>query len=467
MTGRILIADDVPAHRIILRSCLADAAYEVRLAHESAELLRSLRADAPDLILLADPLDDQGAARLLGAIRALPGGDRVPVIVLSPDADGASRTEAVRAGADAVMARLPDSALLRARIRNLMRRSAKEAELARSDGREDALGLAAGFAEPMAAFLDRPGQIALVAETLAQGLDWRNGLSRRMRDRIAVIDPARALRDLGELPAPPDAIVIGEHMSGSDTVAQMISDLRSRAETLNSALVLTQQTPDIGRAVAALDLGVSDVVETGFDPAEMAQILRREIARKVREDSRRAALQDGLRLAHTDPLTGLYNRRSAMQHLSQVMVESQACGQSFAVMVLDLDRFKAVNDRFGHAAGDVVLTEVTARMQAALRRGDFMARLGGEEFLAVVRNCDPHAARIAAERLRQAVASAPVQLPGAAPAIDVTVSIGMVICAPDDPERSAAELIDLADRALYAAKADGRNQVTVYEKTAA
>lgn len=463
MAGRILIADDVSTHRIILKTRLAEAAYQVNLARDPAELLREAARARPDLMLIADPMAGSSRLELMQRLRALPQLTGVPRIVMQEDLGRDARIAAIRAGADAVVGRLPETPLVRARVRNLMRRSAQESELRRA--MTSASSEAMAFAEPASEFAEQPGQIAIIAESLAEGLIWRNGLSARMRDRIAVLDPAHPLADLDKLP-PPDAIVVGEQTEMPEAAIQLVSDLRSRAETLNAAVVLVQRHPNQPRTIAALDLGVCEVVDDGFDAPEMAQILRREIARKARDDSRRAELQDGLRLANTDPLTGLHNRRSALLHLGNVMQQAETKGQGFAVMVLDLDRFKAVNDKFGHAAGDTVLTKVTNRMQACLRRGDFMARIGGEEFLAVIRNCDLDAARVAAERLRHAVAAAPVELPLLGVHVDVTVSIGMVIGGAGGAQGTAAELIDLADRGLYASKAEGRNQVTVYRSAA-
>jgi two-component system, cell cycle response regulator len=134
----------------------------------------------------------------------------------------------------------------------------------------------------------------------------------------------------------------------------------------------------------------------------------------------------------------------------------------FAVMVLDLDHFKAVNDRWGHAAGDAVLVEVARRLAANLRAGDFVARIGGEEFLVVLPATDLVDARSIAERLRQAVREKPFALPQGG-MLTVTASIGLALsdCLLRDPEQPVAELIDRADQALMTAKSAGRNRVTL------
>ncbi len=182
----------------------------------------------------------------------------------------------------------------------------------------------------------------------------------------------------------------------------------------------------------------------------------------------RASVQDGLRLAMIDSLTGLHNRRYGMAQLAAIADISRRSGQEFAVMVVDLDRFKSVNDRWGHAAGDAVLIEVAERLNRNLRVGDLLARIGGEEFLIALPETSLTEARSIAERLCHAVEESPVRI-GDFAALQVTVSIGLATsadaCAPCVKD-TLSELIDRADRALLYAKSAGRNQVTI-SRTAA
>src|SRR5690606_9070647 len=113
------------------------------------------------------------------------------------------------------------------------------------------------------------------------------------------------------------------------------------------------------------------------------------------------------------------------------------------VMMIDLDKFKSINDRFGHDAGDAVLKEFSRRLQENIRGVDLVARFGGEEFFVAMPDVDRHAAAMAAERIRRAVEGAPVVLPGGAGAVNVTVSVGVAIAGPDD--RDAEAIIKRAD----------------------
>ena len=128
--------------------------------------------------------------------------------------------------------------------------------------------------------------------------------------------------------------------------------------------------------------------------------------------------------------------------------------------MLDIDRFKVVNDRWGHAAGDRVLKEVAGRMAGSCRAGDLLGRIGGEEFLAVFADVTGPEAAVIAERLRDAVARTPVPTEAAGP-LAITVSGGLLALDPDDGDHSLSEAMSRADAALYRAKAEGRNRITI------
>ncbi|MES1938212.1 GGDEF domain-containing protein [Salinisphaera hydrothermalis] len=154
-------------------------------------------------------------------------------------------------------------------------------------------------------------------------------------------------------------------------------------------------------------------------------------------------------LINLDPLTKIHNRRVSEQLLKNCIAERIGGG----VIMFDLDRFKAINDTYGHAVGDQVLTAVAARCKALLRANECVSRWGGEEFLVVIPGADDVVVRQVAERLRRAIANAPI---GAVPR--VTASFGVTTIRPDD---SPAGVLERADRALYRSKQRGRNRVAV------
>jgi diguanylate cyclase (GGDEF)-like protein len=162
-------------------------------------------------------------------------------------------------------------------------------------------------------------------------------------------------------------------------------------------------------------------------------------------------------MADRDSLTGLANRRRLLAVGQEEQRRARRFGHPLAALMLDLDRFKLVNDRHGHGAGDDVLREVARRILATVRETDLPARYGGEEFAVLLPETDLETAREAAERIRLAVAEIPVSTRRGA--VAVTLSAGVAVLGDETPDLGA--LFDAADAALYAAKAAGRNRVSV------
>lgn len=163
--------------------------------------------------------------------------------------------------------------------------------------------------------------------------------------------------------------------------------------------------------------------------------------------------------AATDALTGLPNRRVLDQRLTEELRRAQRYRKPLSLMLLDVDRFKKVNDSYGHLAGDAVLKTLAKLFVKQIRDVDFVARYGGEEFMFILPETDNVGAELAAQRIRRAVADSSVPLPDGRE-VNVTVSIG-IVCFPHCGG-SVQELTERADRALYAAKLAGRNQVKLY-----
>ena len=155
-----------------------------------------------------------------------------------------------------------------------------------------------------------------------------------------------------------------------------------------------------------------------------------------------------------DPLTGMLNRTALVNRTAEIEFQSRVSGEPVAVILLDLDRFKLVNDTRGHATGDTVLREVAYRLRKELRAYDLVYRLGGEEFVVLLLGGTPAATSATAEQLRASVAAAPIV------GLDLTVSIGVAASSPGTPF-VWDDVFNRADAALYRAKADGRDRVTI------
>ena len=191
-------------------------------------------------------------------------------------------------------------------------------------------------------------------------------------------------------------------------------------------------------------------------------LVKGEITPRLLERALRYALKLGetlealRRLATRDQLTGLLNRREFDRILQEEIERSRRFGHDFALILADIDHFKRVNDTRGHPAGDAVLREIGRRFAASVRSVDRVTRIGGEEFAIVMLEADAAMARQQAERLRQTIEQQACAL-SEGESLAVTVSLGLAVFPRDGAD--AAALVQAADRALYAAKAAGRNRV--------
>ena len=240
-------------------------------------------------------------------------------------------------------------------------------------------------------------------------------------------DPACTVR----LPA--DDVSRRHARIAADADGHVLVDLRSRNGTWVN-----------GHAVERHRLRAGDRVRVGA-------FVARYVAAGDPEGTELSALASASR---RDPLTGLANRRAFEEELAREAARAVRAGAPLAVVALDVDRFKAVNDRHGHAAGDAVLRELAARASAAVRAGDLAARIGGEEFALLLPGAALPNALELAERVRAAIAAAPVDAGGTP--LAVTVSLGCAALAPDE---APGALLARADARLYEAKRSGRDRV--------
>ena len=198
-----------------------------------------------------------------------------------------------------------------------------------------------------------------------------------------------------------------------------------------------------------------------LERSQRESIIDQRTASLHEEITRRRESQERLRfLAHHDELTGAKNRRWILQQLGELMVKQAETPRHLAVLMLDIDYFKKVNDNHGHDAGDEVLKGFVETLQHHLRRDDLLGRYGGEEFLILLPDTEQHEALLVAERLRQAVETTTYQ--SNHQPLHITTSLGIALMG-TETRISAEELISRADTALYQAKAEGRNRFVLWQ----
>lgn len=451
MSGRILIVDKGASGRIVLRAILDAAGYGVASVSGVENFLQVDTPYHPSLVLYA--ADGMAADENVKDIQTLKEELHCPLIALT--GDPSLRFRLMQAGADDVQPLSLHQPMLLARIRAELRRERDADALSLRKDTHHALG----FAEDPTSHAPRPAPLITLISDSEENDSMKEAITQLTRActqnwRMGPLMPQRRGRQNADLFVI-DARKIPLRPDGTP-VLRVVPELRSDPETGQAMQLVIFSPEHIDFAANALDMGADDVIAENVDPAEVAHRAGLLLRRKQASDRFRDNVRRGLQAAVTDPLTGLHNRRYA---LSQIIHLTRA-HPKLAILALDLDHFKAVNDRHGHSAGDDLLIGLADRLREILRPGDLIARIGGEEFVAALPCADSEAAYEVAERLRQAIADTPFHTARGTPPLTVTASIGITIQnGPLTPDTTAEELLDLADKALYAAKEAGRNRI--------
>jgi diguanylate cyclase (GGDEF)-like protein len=242
-------------------------------------------------------------------------------------------------------------------------------------------------------------------------------------------------------------------MPGTDGLA-VCREVRQRAESYLYLIVLTSRE-SADDMVTGLEAGADDFLTKPFNQSEMRARLRSGI-RVLDLQAGLLAAQEALRqYATLDHLTGLWNRRMILEQLERELNRVKRDRRTLTVALLDIDRFKDVNDRYGHPTGDAVLRDVAAAIRTQLREYDFVGRYGGEEFILLLPGCEASDGCVIANRVRTRISSEPVRHGDLV--IPVTVSLG--VASTESVGLDVSALIEAADAALYRAKANGRDRV--------
>jgi two-component system cell cycle response regulator len=449
VTARILVVDDIAANLRLLEAKLLADYYEVIPASSGPEAIEAAFTQSPDIVLLDVMMPGTDGYEVCRRLKASPATRYIPVVMVTALTDPTERVRGLEAGADDFLSKPVDDATLSARVRALLRmKQMQDAWRLRAETARDL-----GLPPPP----DPPAEVAgaracVVSASAAEGMAICQILERDgvLTERAETAEGA--WRCLAEHSA--DLAVLALPRDGAESL-RLASRLRANAATRDLPLLLVADPEQKGLLLRGFDIGANDHTLRPIDPQELRARARNQIRRKRMQELLRAQLDRSLEMAVTDPLTGLRNRRYLRRHLeSQLQREPGA-----AVLLIDLDRFKMINDAHGHEAGDAVLKEVARRLEAELRAADVVARWGGEEFVAVLAGAPAENLMQVAERLRVALEREPVRLPSGVE-LAVTLCVG-VAAAPRGGDPDA--LLRAADAALYSAKASGRNRSVMAE----
>lgn len=450
MTARILVVDDVPANVKLLEARLLADYFEVLTAVDGPSALNVCAATQVDLILLDIMMPGIDGFEVCERLKANPRTAHIPVVMVTALDQSEDRVRGLRAGADEFLTKPVNDIQLMTRVRSLLRLKAlgdelrMRAETAELIGTQDLINGVDGMDKAHVLLVDeRVSAQERVTRMLAP-----------IAEVVCMSDPQAALFEAAERPY--DLAIISDNFTNYDPL-RLCSQLRSVERTRFLPVMLMAEAGSQALVTRALELGVNDYIQRPIDPHELLARANTQIKRKRYNDHLRSSVRATIELAVTDALTGLYNRRYLDTHMPVLVERSSKRERPLSVCMIDLDRFKSINDNFGHQAGDDVLRELSRRIKQAVRGADLACRYGGEEFVVVMPDTDGTLAAAVAERLRVSIEAVPFRVNGRAEPLSVTASLGIATL--KDGEAAASSVFQRADEALYTAKRSGRNRV--------
>ncbi|AHK01162.1 MULTISPECIES: PleD family two-component system response regulator [Rhizobium/Agrobacterium group] len=451
MTARVLVVDDIPANVKLLEARLVAEYFDVVTAEDGFKALDICDQEQVDIILLDIMMPGMDGFEVCERLKANPKTAHIPVVMVTALDQPSDRVRGLKAGADDFLTKPVNDLQLIARVKSLVRLKAVSdelrlrAETAREIGIEEMLrsdGL-----------MQTPGRV-LVADGRASSQERIVRALKPVAEVDAVTEPQAALLKAASNPF--ELVIVNSNFEDYDPL-RLCSQLRSLERTRFLPLLLVAEQGADDMVARALDLGVNDYILRPIDPNELVARSLTQIRRKRYNEHLRLNLQHTMELAIVDGLTGLNNRRYLDNHLKILFDRAAVRGRPISICMTDIDRFKLVNDTYGHDVGDEVLREFAARIRSTVRGADLACRYGGEEFVVVMPDTPMELATSVAERLRAIIEDKPFHVRSIDRELSITASLGIATSsgafgAPD-------ELLKQADRALYEAKHTGRNRV--------
>ena len=453
MTARVLVVDDVQPNLKLLETRLNVEYFEVLTATNGPDAIAICKMGGCDIVLLDVMMPGMDGFEVCRRLRAGSETAHLPIVLVTALDRPADRVRGLEAGADDFLTKPLDEIALIARVRSLARLKFSIDEL-RSRAEHSA---ATGVVESVEALNRTPQN----EDASCSSIDQRSSFERIVKalaphhDVIQIDDPGEALAKASSENV--DLMIVSLGPGAFDGL-RLCSQARSYESTRNLPILLVADREDRQKVLRGLELGVNDYLSRPIDRNELLARARTNVRQKRYVDRLRQSVQQSVEMAFYDPLTGLNNRRFLERRLPAMIETAHRRGAPLAMMILDIDHFKHINDSYGHEAGDLVLKGFAAELQQIVRGGDLVCRLGGEEFVVAMPGVDaPHATRMA-ERARRTIENMEFPIPTASGSVSITVSIGL---ADLRGEQDSAELYRRADRALYLSKSAGRNRVTL------
>ena len=379
MSARVLVVDDLPQNVKLLEMKLTAEYFDVITAYNGVDALALCEQGLCDIVLLDVMMPGMDGFEVCRRLKNTPSTAHIPVVMVTALDQPSDRLKGLDAGADDFLTKPVDDKALLARVRSLVRLKAVTDELRmRAMTSKDY-----GFGDPLAAATSETGNNGriLIVEDRKSSSERLTAALKSQQHVAVETNPHQAIIRATEENY--DCVIVSLDLNEYDAL-RLCSHLRSLERTRNVAVLMIAEPDDKARILRGLEIGAHDFLVRPVDRSELVARVRTQVRRKRFSEKLRESVQASMELAVTDSLTGLHNRRYLDSHLVTMFDESALRARSLSVLVLDVDKFKNINDTYGHDAGDEVLVEFAARVKVNSRTIDVVARFGGEEVVVIV-----------------------------------------------------------------------------------
>ncbi len=424
---RAMIIDISKSLSVLLNQHMASLNIKALTLSQGRQALAMLKRARCDLICISMHLEDMDGITFVSEVKKLPNQQNIHVVMLTTDENRDTLSQAMKAGVN---------------------------ELFRKDKLDTVLEYLTAWAQKTRLELNS-GNILYVEDNRSTALVVGEVLKNRGY-RVKQVSNASEALELTEQHQF-DLLLVDYFLEGNMTGLELVNNVRTRLHTFECPILMLSGQESESTKIEILRSGANDYLSKGASNDEMLARINNLIRTKQLFEQVQYQQEKLQHLAMTDQLTGLHNRHYLFEAAPQKISEAQRHKFPVALIIVDLDHFKAINDTHGHATGDEVLREAAQLLRRQCRREDIVARFGGEEFVILLSHCNRDQALEKAEGIRSALHDLnPARLP-------ISGSFG-VACSSRDEHSSFNDLFSDADSAVYAAKNNGRNRVEVYQE---
>jgi len=458
---KVLIADDEPKNIKILEAMLAGHGYRLLTAGNGQEALDRAFSENPDLILLDILMPELNGFEVTRILKKDSRTKNIPIILVTALDGPESRNTGLEAGAEDFLNKPVKAVELKARVKSMLRLKQYRDQLSIRSQSEDMLAEALGVKASSRLQQKEDVPLVLLVEDNQIDADIVRHFMKEEPVRLVVATTGREAFSL--LNSQRVDLVLLDIVLPDISGFEIFRSLKENEKSKDIPVMIITSLSGFESKITGLELGSDDFLIKPIVKRELLARMRVLLEKKARLDRIRSHYESAVKTATIDWLTGLYNHGYFKKFLELEIKRSLRHPYPICLIILDVDDFKAHNDRLGHSAGDSILHRVGQAVRSNIREIDLAARYGGDEFAVVLPYSDSEGTITVAQRIQQAVQC--LEISGASGQGPDRLSISMGIAAYPEDASTAEDLVKKADQMLYQAKKNGKNQFCIYGDT--